>query len=62
MCKRNSPDEKKEPNMGCLGETPHMKTKSKWDVKEKLPTLKKEDNMGCVRETPEIKTKLAWDV
>ena len=48
--------------MGCLGENPHMKTKSEWDVNEKLPTLKKEDNMGCVRDTPDIKTKSAWDV
>ena len=32
--------------MGCVRETPHIKTKSAWDVSEKLPRLKKEVNMG----------------
>ena len=48
--------------MGCVRETPHIKTKSAWDVSEKLPRLKKEVNMGCVRENAHIKTKSAWDV
>ena len=42
--------------------TAHIKTKSAWDVYEKLPRLKKEANIGCVRETPYIKRKSAWDV
>ena len=40
MCKRSSSDLKKEKkksngkkaNMGCVRETPHIKTKSAWDV------------------------------
>ena len=32
MCKRNSPNLRKEANMGCVRETAHIKTKSAWDV------------------------------
>ena len=36
MCKRNSPD-KNEGSTGCVGETPCIKMKPAWDVKETLP-------------------------
>ena len=37
MCKRNSPD-KNEASMGCVRETPQIKTKPAWDVYPQIKT------------------------
>ena len=80
MSKRYSPDlkkkKKKKAIMVCVRETPHIKMKAAWDLKEKLSRLKKKKHgkcktnspqknkasIGSVRETPKIKIRTARSV
>ena len=60
MRKRNSLD-KIDVIVGCVRETPHIKTSQHGMCKRNSPQ-KNKACMGYVRKTPQIKEKPAWDV